>query len=299
MITLLPRAAEHLRQVHQAAIDFLIENRCVLCGASTGQPGAARSSGPFSRCLRRPVHLKVFGVIPLENKPICERCLSCFDETRSAGNLGRFHVGNHVAMVSKQRFGQQPEGSPSDEQEPGVKGLESPPEPTARSDIRVIAPFMTDDHVLKLIHLVKFSRYTALIPHIARTIQQALETFLEPESGQWVLVPVPMIRKDEKRRGFNQAERLGWELSRLTGITMDSSALRRRRRGRPQSQTAREKRAENVRGAFIAYGSRIAEKHVLLVDDLVTSGATAAECAKALLQSGAASVAVLCFGRSL
>ncbi len=158
---------------------------------------------------------------------------------------------------------------------------------------------MVGDNALKLVHLVKFSGYRALIPLLGHAIAAAVANFYPEIPRESVLVPVPMSRRDERRRGFNQAEWMGRELSRRLAIPMDPEVLRRARLGKRQAQTRRDERADNVRGAFAATGDLATAKHVLLVDDLVTTGATAAACASALFASGALSVTVLCFGRSL
>jgi ComF family protein len=157
---------------------------------------------------------------------------------------------------------------------------------------------MTDDNVLRIIHLIKFSGYRELISIVASTIVRSVHRFgLHPGVGS-VLVPTPMTPAAIKRRGFNQAERIAAELAREFDTPFYAKGLRKISSTAPQSKTAPERRASNVRGVFAGSG-RVAGRHVLLVDDLVTTGATAGACAAALLGSGAAHVDVICFGRAL
>jgi ComF family protein len=107
-----------------------------------------------------------------------------------------------------------------------------------------------------------------------------------------VIVPVPLhkIRLDE--RGYNQSELLARELSYRLNIFM-SKALRRVRNTTTQTALHKEERIENVKGAFkVTYKDTIVGKNVLLVDDVLTTGATLDECAKVLKENGAKDVYV-------
>jgi predicted amidophosphoribosyltransferase len=108
-----------------------------------------------------------------------------------------------------------------------------------------------------------------------------------------------MSRRQRWRRGFNQAERIAATLAAALGIEHVEGALCKVARTRRQSQTPRDARADNVRGAFAAVDTRLAGLRVILVDDLVTTGATAGACASAILAAGAKVVAVVCFARAL
>lgn len=135
----------------------------------------------------------------------------------------------------------------------------------------------------------KFQRDT----HLGR--QLALEAYARRGAALRsvdVLVPVPLHWTRRWRRGFNQAELLAETLGRCSGRPWQP-ALRRRRRGRPQSTLSRERRAAEVRGAFAVAeeASRcLRGRRVGLIDDVVTTGATLAEAARALRRAGAGSV---------
>lgn len=111
-----------------------------------------------------------------------------------------------------------------------------------------------------------------------------------------VIVPVPLSRLRLIWRRFNQSALLAQEVSRLSGLPFRPLALVRTRRTRPQPGLSRKERETNVRGAFEVRANRAAEiagRGVLLIDDVVTTGATVGACARALKRAGARRVDVL------
>lgn len=111
-----------------------------------------------------------------------------------------------------------------------------------------------------------------------------------------VLVPIPLHRWKLLRRRFNQSAILALEVSRLSGLPTDPLALRRTRATRSQLGLSQSQRQINVNGAFSVpprAAERIAGRRVLLVDDVITTGATISAAARALLQAGAGNVDVL------
>ena len=111
------------------------------------------------------------------------------------------------------------------------------------------------------------------------------------------LVPVPLHPRRRRERGFNQAESLCRVLGRRSGLPV-WNALRRTRFTEPQARLARNERLENLRGAFVPARRRpVAGAHLLLVDDVFTTGSTVDECARVLRRAGAASVRVLTVAR--
>jgi len=111
-----------------------------------------------------------------------------------------------------------------------------------------------------------------------------------------LVVPVPLSTARLRRRGHNQADEIARVLAARTGLSRDPRALVRRRGGPPQSGLSRPARRRGPRGAFVARRDRVEGRCVLLVDDVVTTGATAGACARALRRAGALRVvlAVAC-----
>lgn len=156
-----------------------------------------------------------------------------------------------------------------------------------------------DERTLDMIHRLKYSRELHLAKDLGRL---AAEAFADPRlapalAGKWPLVPVPLHRKRFQHRHFNQAEEISRELASHVGLPV-LKALRRIRATGHQTALTRAQRLENLRGAFVV--SRAGHHHVahsptgaVLVDDVLTTGATVNECAKTLRSAGFQQVVVV------
>jgi ComF family protein len=112
------------------------------------------------------------------------------------------------------------------------------------------------------------------------------------------LVPVPLHWRRRVQRRFNQSELLARAISRVAGKEVLPWALQRRKHTTPQVRLDRTRRAENVEGAFrLRQAKRIKGRVVLLVDDVMTTCATAETCSRALLDGGAKTVYVAIYAR--
>ncbi|MFB9061285.1 MULTISPECIES: ComF family protein [Sphingobium] len=142
---------------------------------------------------------------------------------------------------------------------------------------------------------LKYGRRIGLSRLIAKQMARQV-----PAIGNAVIVPVPLHRWRLWWRGFNQSALIARHLARLTGLRADNHALLRIRRTQPLRGMTPKARARAVRGAFaLSPGHELKGRAVLLIDDVHTSGATAAACARALKRGGAASVHLLCWARVL
>lgn len=112
------------------------------------------------------------------------------------------------------------------------------------------------------------------------------------------LVPVPMTGRGLVRRGFNQSAELARMLGTLLDVPVRTDLLSKVRDTAPQSTLGRTERQENVRGAFVP-GTGLTGHAVLLVDDVMTTGATLSACARACLRGGAVRVDVLVLARAM
>ncbi len=136
---------------------------------------------------------------------------------------------------------------------------------------------------------------------LSRALVECLGSMLPINGVDYDLViPVPLHRRRLRWRGFNQAALLALAIARKIGCKIDVTALKRVRDTPPQTSQNRHERRQNVRGAFIVTRpDRIAHRRLLLVDDVMTTGATLDECARALLDAGARRVEVLTLARAI
>lgn len=109
-----------------------------------------------------------------------------------------------------------------------------------------------------------------------------------------VIVPVPMYPKKKRRRGYNQAEVFARALGRELGIPVESGLLKRIRNTVPQKELSDAQRQKNLKNAFQLVPDVVKYSHILLVDDIYTTGSTMDEAAKALLSGGAERVCYVC-----
>jgi len=109
---------------------------------------------------------------------------------------------------------------------------------------------------------------------------------------------MPLHWRRRLSRGFNQSDLLAAELSRLTGVPV-LSGVRRKRHTPPQSGLSQAGRRRNVTGSFdVPANAGVKDKRILLVDDVLTTGATASACAKALKRAGAMHVTAITVARA-
>lgn len=146
----------------------------------------------------------------------------------------------------------------------------------------------------KLIHLFKYSGVRPLAPVFGGHLRRALPV----EERFDVIVPMPLHWRRRWHRGFNQSALLAKEIAKRYGVPV-SNVVRRRRATSAQAGLTNAKRRANVQGAFrIRQGTRLDGLRVLLVDDVLTTGATASACARVLKRAGAEHVTVLALART-
>jgi ComF family protein len=162
----------------------------------------------------------------------------------------------------------------------------------------IAAGTLYTDTARKLVLAFKHGRRIALAPMLARLISARLP---EPD-GARVLVPVPLHRRRLWERGYNQAALLAQQLHALGHGAVCVDGLVRTRPTPSLGGLGKKARAKALAGAISANPARglgLAGREVILVDDVLTSGATSAACVAALRRSGAASVRIACFSRVL
>ncbi|MGQ9634297.1 MAG: ComF family protein [Bryobacteraceae bacterium] len=151
-----------------------------------------------------------------------------------------------------------------------------------------------DGALRDLIHLFKYARIRTL----AKPLGDYLVSAFPLDQRFDVIVPMPLHWRRLWQRGFNQADLLARELARRRGLPV-VKAVRRKRFTASQAGLPHAARRRNVSGAFAPAGKGVVqEKRILLVDDVLTTGATASACARTLKQAGARYVAVLALARA-
>jgi ComF family protein len=150
----------------------------------------------------------------------------------------------------------------------------------------------------RLIQGLKFNNRRNLVPLLVPFLIQAYY-------GSWdrddfdLVVPIPLHPKRRRTRGYNQSEMLARLLARRTGIPFGNSVLIRKRSTLPQVGLTDTQRRENVRNAFQCINSgQISGRRILLIDDVMTTGATASSASAALMKGGALRVSVLTLART-
>lgn len=144
----------------------------------------------------------------------------------------------------------------------------------------------------KVIHDYKYHHALWFEPFLSELLLRCGSEEFDPQRIQF-LVPIPLHWKRKWDRSYNQSERLARLLSRGTGIPVAARLLKRVQPTPTQTRLTRAQRMENVRGAFVYAGRKPLDgAGILLIDDVLTTGATASECAKVLMRNGAARVDV-------
>ena len=162
----------------------------------------------------------------------------------------------------------------------------------------IAAGTLYNDTSRRLVLAFKHGQRIALARMMARLIAARL-----PDVGPgWLVVPVPLHRWRLWRRGFNQAALLASEIARLRGAVLVVDGLERRKWTPPLGGLGRKARARALSGAVGANPRRktgLKGAWVILVDDVLTSGATSGVCVSALKRAGAEKVVIACFARVL
>lgn len=178
---------------------------------------------------------------------------------------------------------------------PDMLSMEAIANPPAYTRARAAVRY--DDVARTLVHALKYQDRTDLAPAMGRWMARAGQELLD---GADALVPVPLHWRRGWSRRYNQSGALARIIERESGVAVAAEALRRIRPTEQQIGLSRPQRASNVQGAFKVAPDRqhlISGRRVVLIDDVLTSGATVDACARALLRAKASTVDVLVFAR--
>jgi ComF family protein len=182
-------------------------------------------------------------------------------------------------------------------QDPGAEGVCSRcrSHPPAFAVARAAALF--EGPLREAIHALKYEKRERVAEALAEILEAAWKR--EPAlHGVEALLPLPIHAKREKERGFNQSAAMAETLGRKLSLPVLKKALIRPVFRRPQVGLGRDERAANVEGVFqVETPEAVSGKSLLLVDDVMTTGATCNEAARTLLQAGARDVRILVLAR--
>jgi ComF family protein len=178
---------------------------------------------------------------------------------------------------------------------PGILSMEAIADPPSYQRARAAVRF--DETARTLVHAFKYGDRTDLAPIMGRWMAQAGSMLLDEADA---LVPVPLHWRRFWARRFNQAAELAKAIAAISHVPIAHDVLKRVRATAQQVGLKAAERAENVQGAFRVPAElrhEVRGKRLVLIDDVLTSGATVDSCARALLRAGAADVDVLVFAR--
>ncbi|MFH1187810.1 MAG: ComF family protein [bacterium] len=157
-------------------------------------------------------------------------------------------------------------------------------------DGAVIAVFYDDKLIDKAIHYLKYKG----IKNLAKPLGKLLATVLNKVSfwqNDWIVIPVPLHKRRERFRGFNQSRLIAGEVAKILKFEVCENNLCRDKHTHSQMKLKREERLQNVVGAFgIKNPAFFAGKKIILIDDVMTTGVTLQECARELKRAGAVKV---------
>jgi len=172
--------------------------------------------------------------------------------------------------------------------------------------VRAVAVTSYDGRMREAIHALKYKRIHPAARRLGAMLGAAIAQLAPDVPSEMLVVPVPLHQSKHRERGFNQARTLAAYAIRALRksnpelhLTLAPSTLMRQRSTESQAGLSPRQRRLNVRGAFkVSDPTAVRDKHVLLVDDILTTGATARAAAQSLIKAGAASVYVATLARA-
>lgn len=160
-----------------------------------------------------------------------------------------------------------------------------------------MSPFNYEDDIIKIVHGLKYNNKKYVVPTIAYYMAKC---YFKHDSKCDLIIPVPLHETRRKQRGYNQSELIANNVGEKIKLPVLTDVLVKHKETQTQALLKYKERQENLKDAFkVVDKTKIKNKTVLLIDDVFTTGATAAVCATALLKAGAKAVVVLCFAHTV
>jgi ComF family protein len=228
-------------------------------------------------------------LINISRLPVCETCLGAV----------RPIAGGVCSICGERLVSPHAFSGENDEPRCGLCRRLEPP------FVKAIAYGSYDGGLRELIHLLKYEQVRPAANVLGRMLAEAiggLETHFTV--APVLVVPVPLHTRKLRQRGFNQSELIARAALKLRQdgdrYVLSANVLQRRRETKSQIGLTSHQRRENLRGAFVvSKPAEVAEREILLVDDVLTTGTTASECARVLRRAGASKVWVATVARTL
>eukprot|EP01132_Coremiostelium_polycephalum_P000040 gene40-57_t len=157
--------------------------------------------------------------------------------------------------------------------------------------------FKAGNGVQRLIHYLKYGDQPAIGELLGKLYGTQLGKKTDWGSPFTCIVPIPLHPKRLKERGYNQSDYFAKGMAEALHIPWYSECVQRIKNTKPQTGQGREGRLENLQSAFkVVYAAYLYNQHVLLVDDMITTGATLEACARSILAAGAKEVSIATIG---
>ncbi len=143
----------------------------------------------------------------------------------------------------------------------------------------------------RLLHHIKYKNHTGLAVYLGKMLAMRLQA-THALAGIEVVVPVPLHKSKLRLRGYNQSTYLAEGIAAVLAAELNPATVKRQKKSSSQTKKSRAERWQNVHGIFAVAGNGLKDKQVLLVDDVITTGATLEACGETLLAAGVASLSV-------
>ncbi|MFA6514564.1 MAG: ComF family protein [Patescibacteria group bacterium] len=160
----------------------------------------------------------------------------------------------------------------------------------------IIAGDYDDQALMKLIKILKFNSIRSAGSILAKFLCLFWQGRAYFKNEDYIVVPIPLAKKREKQRGFNQAEIIAHDFANNFGYQLNCD-LEKIKNTEAQSKLEEKKRVDNISGAFKWKGENLSGQNIILFDDVITTGATINEAAKVLKVAGAKYIIALAIAK--
>ncbi|MFA8298587.1 MAG: ComF family protein [Hyphomicrobiales bacterium] len=148
----------------------------------------------------------------------------------------------------------------------------------------ILYSFTKNSRIQKLVHGLKYYGRVDVGRHLGRALGHSIKLHFDKDMPEYI-IPVPLHDKRKRKRGYNQSYILALGISDMINVPIDTISLIRKKNTSTQTQKSANERMENVNQAFsLVEANHLIGKHVLLIDDILTTGSTINACVDALLK---------------